>query len=118
MILDVVCCFLLLFLLYINIEIGKKMLIIRLADDNLYEKLLFTWPSLVMSLMCHFVLSLFLRDVLDEILDLIESVSEGFPTYSCSLVVIVLHLMREISKDVSLVFPKLNICLSVDLDIF
>ena len=27
------------------------------------------------------VLSLFPRDVLDEILDLIESVSEGFPTY-------------------------------------
>ena len=24
----------------------------------------------------------FLRDVMDEILDLIESVSEGFPTYS------------------------------------
>ena len=29
-----------------------------------------------------FVLSLFPRDVLDEIWDLIESVSEGFPTYS------------------------------------
>ena len=28
-----------------------------------------------------FVLSFFPRDVLDEILDLIESVSEGFPTY-------------------------------------
>ena len=28
-----------------------------------------------------FVLSLFPRDALDEILDLIESVSEGFPTY-------------------------------------
>ena len=45
---------------------------------------------------------------MDEILDLIESVSEGLPTYSCSLVVIVLHLMREISKDVSLVFPTLH----------
>ena len=30
-----------------------------------------------------FVLSFFPRDVLDEIWDLIESVSEGFPTYSC-----------------------------------
>ena len=30
-----------------------------------------------------FVLSLFPRDVLDEIWDLIESVSEGFPTYFC-----------------------------------
>ena len=29
-----------------------------------------------------FVLFLFPRDVLGEILDLIESVSEGFPTYS------------------------------------
>ena len=29
-----------------------------------------------------FVLSFFPRDVLDGILDLIESVSEGFPTYS------------------------------------
>ena len=27
----------------------------------------------------------FPRDVLDEILDLIESVSEGFPTYSCKV---------------------------------
>ena len=33
-------------------------------------------------MMVSFVLSFFPRDVLDEILDLIESVSEGFPTYS------------------------------------
>ena len=32
------------------------------------------------------MLSFFERDVLDEILDLIESVSEGFPTYSLKLV--------------------------------
>ena len=32
-----------------------------------------------------FVMSFFPRDVLDEILDLIESVSEGFPTYSCKV---------------------------------
>ena len=32
------------------------------------------------------MLSFFPRDVLDEILDLIESVSEGFPTYSSVLV--------------------------------
>ena len=31
---------------------------------------------------CLFVLSVFPRHVLDEILDLIESVSEGFPTDS------------------------------------
>ena len=30
------------------------------------------------------MLSFFPQDVLDEIWDLIESVSEGFPTYSCS----------------------------------
>ena len=32
--------------------------------------------------MCLFVLSFSQRDVLDEILDLIESVSDGFPAYS------------------------------------
>ena len=32
------------------------------------------------------MLSLFPRDVFDEILDLIGSVSEGFPTYSCLLI--------------------------------
>ena len=31
-----------------------------------------------------FVLSFFPRDVLDEILDLTETGSEGFPTYSCT----------------------------------
>ena len=41
-----------------------------------------TWPSLVVSLMASFVLSFFPLDVLDEIWDLIESVSEGFLTYS------------------------------------
>ena len=30
------------------------------------------------------MLSFFPRDVLDEILNLIESVSEGFPSYFCS----------------------------------
>ena len=46
-------------------------------------KLLFTWLSLVISMIYLFVLSVFPRDVLDEVLNLIESVSEGFPTYSC-----------------------------------
>ena len=41
--------------------------------------------SLVVSLIASFVLSFFPLDVLDEIWDLIESVSEGFLTYSCSL---------------------------------
>ena len=34
-----------------------------------------------MSMMVSFVLSFFPRDVLDEILNLIESVSEDFPSY-------------------------------------
>ena len=50
------------------------MLNVRLAGDHL---------SLVMSFIASFCAVLFPRDVLDEIWDLIESVSEGFPTYSC-----------------------------------
>ena len=34
-------------------------------------------------MMVSFLLSFFPRGVLDEILNLIESVSEGFPSYSC-----------------------------------
>ena len=56
---------------------------VRLAGGHLYGKQLFTWLSLVVSLMASFVLSLFPLDVLDEIWDLNESVSEGFLTYSC-----------------------------------
>ena len=59
------------------------MLSVRLAGDHLYGKLLFTWLSLVMSMWCLFVQSFFPRGVLDEILNLIESVSEGFPSYFC-----------------------------------
>ena len=36
-----------------------------------------------LTMIVFFVLSFFPRDVLDEILNLIESVSKGFPTYSC-----------------------------------
>ena len=68
------------------------MLNVRLAGDHLYGKLLFTWLSLVISSMvsCLFVLSLFPRDVLDEIWDLIESVSEGF-----SLPILVIPLLTQ-----------------------
>ena len=38
-----------------------------------------------MSLMASFCAFLFPRDVLGEICDLIESVSEGFPTYSSKM---------------------------------
>ena len=55
---------------------------VRLAGGHLYGKQLFTWLSVVVSLMASFVLSFFPLDVLDEIWDLIESVSEGFLTYS------------------------------------
>ena len=52
-----------------------------LAGNFLYGKQLFTWLSLVVSFMASFVLSFYPLDVLDEIWDLIESVSEGFLTY-------------------------------------
>ena len=55
---------------------------VRLAGGHLYGKQLFAWLSLVVSLMASFVLSFFPLDVLDEIWDLIESVAEGFLTYS------------------------------------
>ena len=55
---------------------------VRLAGGYLYGKQLFTWLSLVVSLMASFVLSFFPLDVLDEIFDVTVSVSEGFLTYS------------------------------------
>ena len=56
---------------------------VRLAGGHLYGKQMFTWLSLVVSLMASFRAVLFSpQDVLDEIWDLIESVSEGFLTYS------------------------------------
>ena len=69
---------------------------VRLAGGHLYGKQLFTWLSLVVSLMASFVLSFFPLDVLNEIWDLIESVSEGFLTYSwvCHSVLVryIIHL--------------------------
>ena len=56
---------------------------VRLAGGHLYWIQLFTWLPLVVSLLASFLLSFFPLDVLDEIWDLIESVSEGFLTYSC-----------------------------------
>ena len=58
------------------------MLNVRLAGDHLYGKWLFTWLSLVMSLMASFCAVLSPREVSGEIWDLIESVSVDFPTYS------------------------------------
>ena len=58
------------------------MLNVRLAGDHLFGKLLFTWLSLVVSMVMSFGAVLFPRGVLDEIFNLIESVSEDFPSYS------------------------------------
>ena len=60
------------------------MLNVRLAGGHMYEKELFTWLSLVVSLLASFCAVLFPVDDFDEIWDVIESVSEGFPTYYCS----------------------------------
>ena len=54
------------------------MLNFRLAGGHLYGKQLFTWLSLVLYLMASFCAVLFPLDVLDEIWDVIESVSEDF----------------------------------------
>ena len=50
----------------------------RLAGDYQSGKLLFTWLSLVMSLMVSFCAVLSPRDVLDDIWDINESVSVFF----------------------------------------
>ena len=55
---------------------------VRLAGGHLYGKQLFTWLSLVVSLVASFCAVLFPLHVFDEIWDLIEPVSEGFLTYS------------------------------------
>ena len=58
-----------------------------------------------MSMMVSFVLSFFPRDVLDEILNLIESVSEDFPSYSS---ITVIEVNKSSSKGVLVhhhVFP-------------
>ena len=56
-----------------------------LAGTRVFKEFPAFWLSLVMSMMVSFVLSFFPRDVLDEILNLIESVSEDFPSYSYTL---------------------------------
>ena len=58
---------------------------VRLAGGHLYGKQLFTWLSLVVS----FVLSFFPLDVVDEIWDFIESISEGL------LLFVVIHVVCE-----------------------
>ena len=55
---------------------------VRVAGDHLYGILLFTWLSLVVSMMVSFCAVLFPMRCLGWDLDLIESVSEGFLSYS------------------------------------
>ena len=43
---------------------------------------MFTWLSLVASMVMSFCAVLFPKGILDEILNLIESVSEEFPSHS------------------------------------
>ena len=76
----------------------------RLAGGHPYGKQLFTWLSLVVSLMASFVLSFFLLDVLGEIWDLIESVSEGFLTYSF-INQLFLNTFRDIGCEKIVDFP-------------
>ena len=73
------------------------MLSVRLAGDHLYGEYLFTWLSLVMSLMVSFLLCFFPRDVLGWIWNLTESVSEDFPAYCCvekNMIILLLHVLK------------------------
>ena len=58
------------------------MLNVRLAGGRLCGRLLFAWLSLVVSVVLSFCAVLFSAGCLGGILDLIGSVSGGFPTYS------------------------------------
>ena len=74
-------------------------------------------------MMVSFVLSFFPRDVLDEILKLIESVSEDFPSYFCSfkgdtvcdhkLLPYLSDFLRDERIERSLRIWLVNICLSL-----
>ena len=58
-------------------------ILVRLAGDHQYGKLLLSWLSLVVSLVISFWAVFFPWDVLDGIWDWAGSVSKDFPTYSC-----------------------------------
>ena len=55
---------------------------VRLAGGHLCGKQLFTWLSLGVSLMASLCCPFSPLDILDEIWDITESVSEGFLVYS------------------------------------
>ena len=52
-----------------------------------------------MSMMVSFCVVLFPRGVLDEILNLIESVSEGFPSYSFISDIVLLYITLTLFKE-------------------
>ena len=79
---------------------------VRLAGGHLYGKQLFTWLSLAVSMMASFVLSFFPLDVLDEIWDLIESVSEGFLTYSYIKKIKGIFCAQKKTKKISIVIKN------------
>ena len=60
-----------------------------------------------MSMMVSFVLSFFPRDVLDEILNLIESVSEDFPSYSYEFYEFL--LCEKLTRENLKLFEKINV---------
>ena len=74
------------------------MLNVRLAGDHLYGNCCSPGCRLWCLWWCLFVLSFFPRGVLDEILNLIESVSEGFPSYFYFLKM--KHLSRHRAHDI------------------
>ena len=91
---------------------------VRLAGGHLYGKQLFTWLSLVVSLMASFVLSFFPLDVLDEIWDLIESICKGFLTYFFTVFnnMIFIVVRQEVSNlDSSVVMHELELAINRDL---
>ena len=61
-----------------------------------------------MSMMVSFVLSFFPRDVLDEILNLIESVSEDFPSYSLILAATLLTHDFEMTSYCDVIMSNLS----------
>ena len=67
-----------------NRGLQLSLLDFRLAGDHLYGKLLFTWLSLVMSMMVSLCVVLFFRDVFCEILNLIEFLRGFQPTLASS----------------------------------
>ena len=75
------------------------MLYVSLAGGHLYGKQLFTWLSLVVSLMASLcvVLFLFPSDVLDEIWDVIASVSEDFLPTLIQMMSLTLGLFTQVS---------------------